>query len=299
MIPYVDESVLERDFKYYIFDWDDNILRMPTRIRMERKQEDGSWVAHPVSTAVFSIIRRDEQNYRPLGGSWEAAFADFQDNPDTGGDHFLHDTELAIERILSGEDKPLPSFDVFREMLVEGRLFAIVTARGHDSATLQEGVRLFIKRVLTDEERKRMLSALRGYRRCFDGQETYGTDEEELNYFLSLCKYHAVTSPAFRSRMGVQLSGGAEASKQFAVNDFVEHVIHILERTGAAKLSRSISVGFSDDDSGNVVAVENYIANELARRFPWVKFCIYDTSAASGGMRKVVVTGQMELGLEK
>ena len=28
-------GVAARDFKYYIFDWDDNILHMPTRIHME------------------------------------------------------------------------------------------------------------------------------------------------------------------------------------------------------------------------------------------------------------------------
>ena len=29
-------GVAARDFKYYIFDWDDNILHMPTRIHMEK-----------------------------------------------------------------------------------------------------------------------------------------------------------------------------------------------------------------------------------------------------------------------
>ena len=29
-VPYVNESVATRDLKYYIFDWDDIILHMPT-----------------------------------------------------------------------------------------------------------------------------------------------------------------------------------------------------------------------------------------------------------------------------
>ena len=40
--PRVNEEVATRDFKYYIFDWDDNILHMPTKIRMEHRQEDGT-----------------------------------------------------------------------------------------------------------------------------------------------------------------------------------------------------------------------------------------------------------------
>ena len=36
-IPYINEEVSNRDLKYYIFDWDDNILHMPTRIKMEHR----------------------------------------------------------------------------------------------------------------------------------------------------------------------------------------------------------------------------------------------------------------------
>ena len=50
-------DIARRDLKYYIFDWDDNILRMPTYIHLERRLRDGSWVPHLVSTALFSVIR--------------------------------------------------------------------------------------------------------------------------------------------------------------------------------------------------------------------------------------------------
>ena len=40
-IPYVNEDVASRDFKYYIFDWDDNILHMPTKIKLEHRGDDG------------------------------------------------------------------------------------------------------------------------------------------------------------------------------------------------------------------------------------------------------------------
>ena len=32
-----NEAIPQRDLKYYIFDWDDNILRMPTYIHLERR----------------------------------------------------------------------------------------------------------------------------------------------------------------------------------------------------------------------------------------------------------------------
>lgn len=295
----VNLRVAERDFKYYIFDWDDNILHMPTRIHLEKRRPDGSWVPHSVSTAAFAVMRNERNDFRAPGGVWDNAFVEFQDYADEGESRFLRDTRAALDKVLSGETSPGPSFETLRETLREGRLFAIVTARGHESDSLRKAVRLFIDLVLSAPEKEEMMANLRGYRACFDGLAEFGTDEEELGYYLSLNRYHAVTNPGFRQRMA-QAGGGqasAENAKQFAIRDFVEHVIKILSRTGADSLKRPISVGFSDDDLGNVAAVERYIQEELAKRFPGIKFCVYDTSdpKLTDG-RKVVVSGQLDFG---
>ncbi|MDD5706967.1 MAG: hypothetical protein PHR35_13675 [Kiritimatiellae bacterium] len=298
--PAVNHRVSERDFKYYIFDWDDNILHMPTRIHLEKRQPDGSWTPHAVSTSVFSVIRNDGANYRPPGGDWARAFAEFQDGQGEQADRFLRDTTQAIRRVLEGKEAPGPSFDTFRRTLIEGRLFAIVTARGHASETLRRGVRLFIRAVLTAGERETMMANLRGYRVCFDRVATFGSDEEELAYYLNLNLYHAVTSPDFDGRLGqaARARVNAEERKQFAIRDFVEHIVHILQRTAPGTRWRPISVGFSDDDPANVAAVEHYLRQELSRRFPSVKFVVYDTSdpALEKG-RKVTVAGQLDLGI--
>ena len=60
--PY-NESVLARDLKYYIFDWDDNILHMPTYIHLERKLANGTWVPHLVSTALFSVMLSEIKSF--------------------------------------------------------------------------------------------------------------------------------------------------------------------------------------------------------------------------------------------
>ena len=298
--PRVNLRVAERDFKYYIFDWDDNILHMPTRIHLERRAADGTWTPYPVSTSVFSLVRGDSANYRPPGGDWAAAFREFQDyagEPESG---FLRDTRLAIERTLRGGQKPAPSFRTFRKTLVEGRLFAIVTARGHEAATLRKGVRLFVDLALSLAEREEMLANLRGYRACFDGETAPADDEQELAYYLGLNHYHAVTSPGFAERLAREAPGAesSESRKQFAIRAFVEHVVRVLARSRAAALRRPISVGFSDDDPGNIAAAEQFIRDDLARHFPGVKFCVYDTSDRTIEKgRKIVVSGQMDLAL--
>lgn len=305
-VPYVNEEVANRDFKYYIFDWDDNILHMPTKIFMEHLDEHGQWVSVALSTATFALVRGDTAHYRPPSdGGWSKAYRHFADSKDQNEpNHFLKDTMIALAKVSAGE-KPSPSYNTFKKTLVEGRIFAIVTARGHAPATIEKAVRLFIENALTPLERETMMSNLRGYRQWLDKVDSFGTDEEELDYYLGMCRYSAVTYDGFKERMAedpiykeklavAPLSAKPEIAKEFAIRDFVEHVFHMLQRTGG--LDRSVAIGFSDDDKGNVKSVSNYIRSELSKRFEGIKFVVYDTSdrTLSKG-RKVCVSGQMNL----
>jgi hypothetical protein len=143
-----------------------------------------------------------------------------------------------------------------------------------------------------------MIRNLRGYMACFaPGHSSGESDTEVMEYYLNHNKYHGVMSPHFRSLMGREpaASPNTEEGKQFAIKDFVEHVIAIAHATG---LNRPISVGFSDDDESNVKAVESFVRNMLSDEFPGVKFVVYYTSdpdTPSG--RKVVVRGQLSLDL--
>lgn len=290
-------AVAERDLKYYIFDWDNNILHMPTRIHLERRTADGHWVPHSVSTAAFSVIRRDTVNYRPPGGDWEKAFTDFRDVSIDDENIFLRDTRLAIDRVMQHNEEPAPSFTTFKRTLIEGRIFAIVTARGHDPGVIRRAVEYFITKVLSPEEHSEMRRNLRGYILCFEPERRQVSDAEALDYYLSLNRYHGIMSSHFLNLLHTRAPGveASESGKPFAIKDFVEHVIRITRDRG---LHKPISVGFSDDDPINLRAVEDYIRGRLAREFPGVKFVVYDTSdpdVPSG--RKVVVSGQLSLDL--
>ncbi|MFA7172797.1 MAG: hypothetical protein WC340_05195 [Kiritimatiellia bacterium] len=293
----VNLQVADRDLKYYIFDWDDNILHMPTRIYLEKKDADGNWVDHSVSTSLFAVIRGDTENYRAPRGDWDLAFKDFQDYEGDQESGFLKDTRAALERVLTGEVPPAPSFTKLKETLIEGRLFAIVTARGHATSSILAAVKLFIDLALTSGERETMLANLRGYQAAFNGETKEKSDHEVLAYYLSLNRYHAVTNPGFKEWLHEAGGQGAaqENPKQFAIRDFVEHVARLMAQSEEGLGRRSISVGFSDDDVENVRAVERYIQQELSRHFPSVKFVVYDTSDSSiESGRKVVVSGQLD-----
>ena len=89
----VNYDVATRDFKFYIFDWDDNILHMPTKIHLEQQDENGDWHPVEVSTSVFALVRTDPRYRMPPGGRAEA-FREFQDVVDGSGDlSFIRDTD--------------------------------------------------------------------------------------------------------------------------------------------------------------------------------------------------------------
>ncbi len=292
--PRVNLDVQNRAFKYYIFDWDNNILHMPTRIHLEKRTAGDEWEPVAVSTSFYSVVRNDREHYRPPEGDWELAFREFRDFEEESESKFLLHTREALAPVIEGEVKQGPSFRQFRKALVEGRLFAIVTARGHRSETLRKGVEYFIEKVLSPEERSDMLANLRGYRAVFEDDEVEWTDEEVMTAYLNLNRYHAVTSPDFREKMGATEPGAdmQEEAKQFAIMDFMRHVFRIVHESGVDK---PISVGFSDDDPRNVRAVVEFIEHELHREFPQVKFVVYDTSEPDvPDGRKIVVAGQLE-----
>jgi hypothetical protein len=182
-----------------------------------------------------------------------------------------------------------------------------VTIVGTDPETIEKAVRVFIKYALSEEEREIMMSNLRGYRQWIDGvgDGEFGTDAEELDYYLGMCRYSAVTYGGFKERMErdpiyqeklavATTAAKPELAKEFAIRDFVEHVFHMVRRNGTA--NRPVSIGFSDDDKGNVKCVSDYIRSELSKRFEGIKFVVYDTSDRSLAKgRKVCVSGQLNL----
>ena len=89
--------------KYYIFDWDDNILHMGTTINMQKfYKETNTWDNVEVSTADFAIFRTDSENYRIPSKEdgtpdYDLAFENFRDTGKKGEDVFIQDIIEAID----------------------------------------------------------------------------------------------------------------------------------------------------------------------------------------------------------
>lgn len=244
---------------YYAFDWDDNILNMPTVIHLEKKEGD-SWIPVDVSTAEFAIVRNDKENYRMLNNSPDAAFSDFRDTGPSGDGIFVNDVKKAISNGKFG-----PAWSDFVECLSNGALFAIITARGHEGPTMRKGVEWIIDNVLTDENLYNMYNHLIKFSYLFG---TLGEDFPRIlkgrpsenglvMSYLDSCHFVGVSAP---SRGGSP--DNPEKAKEDALMEFIHDVDEDVVKLEQLTNQRWVAtIGFSDDDVKNAKHIEDLIDN--------------------------------------
>lgn len=245
--------------KSYLFDWDNNILHMSTKILLE-KNVDGKWKKVKVSTAKFAKVRSDKK-YRPYKNDWKKAFQEFTDHGSRGDIAFLIDVVNSIK-----ENNLGPSYYDFVECLVEANFFGIITARGHKERVMVEAIKYLIYSKFSSSKLKKMLFNIREKHIPIELHSIL-THDMLLDRYLRKCHYYCVSSDRFVDHIKQQLS--VEEAKKMAVKMFISKVINMGE---------NVSVGFSDDDPNNIKHVSDMVEKELKEIYPDVNFSIYDTS---------------------
>ena len=248
----------------YSFDWDDNIVSMPTTIKVVKNGEKIE-----VPTDEYANIRNNPEY--SLG---DDAFDNF-----ISDDKFLSDLEEAIKT-----KSFAPSFNKFKEALLFANPISIITARGHKPETLRRGMDIVISGTFSEYELSDMLENIQDRI-----PETEDMDAQEtLKIYLDSHEYHPVTSEIFAEKFGLKVGSASnpEHNKKIAFRDYVEKIINKTKEMVGTKYNK-LSIGFSDDDLGNVKAIEGFIEEELKYEFPNVQFTVYDTS--EGGNKKIVI----------
>ena len=236
--------------KYYAFDWDDNIVTMPTKIIL--KDEDGDEIG--MSTEDFAdyreIIGKEPFEYdgHKIVGYSEDPYRFFR----TSGDK-----QFIVDAITA---KPGPAWPDFVEAINNGSIFAIVTARGHKPEVIKEACYNYIVCNFNGIDSKELIRNLEKYRDLAD-QETV-SKREMIREYLDLCKFYPVS----------YLNGSEanpEEGKVKALREFVDYVKNVSsELQKKAFLKNRISnyfvpkIGFSDDDIKNVDVVKKHFSKD-------------------------------------
>ena len=254
---------LKYGLKYYAFDWDDNLMKMPTLIYL--KDEDGD---------VIGMSTEDFAEYRTLVGvepfDYEGhMIVGYDENPyrDFGvsGDRkFLEDIKTA----------PIASEDVwndFKEAINHGSVFAIITARGHTPAVLKKAVKYIIENNMHGVEKSSLIRNLKEYRRRA-GLKQVENENWLINDYLDRCQFSPVSykagsaaSPeeAKISEIRRFMTNQRRSSKRFQKSYFVNHV-SVGDKTIGSNLFSFVEpkFGFSYDDERNVQSMKSKLSDK-------------------------------------
>lgn len=247
---------------YYAFDWDDNILKMPTEIILL----DNSGKEIGMSTQDFAeyrdIIGKQEFDYngQTIVGYASDAFRYFRDERDEN--IFTKDVKKALENGMTAK-----SYNDFIECLTTGALFAIITARGHESGPMRKGVEYIISK-LEPKQKKSMIDHLKMFSHLFD--EAISSDDQLIKNYLDLCEFIGVSSPSKGGK-----PDNPEKAKEDVFWSFVNKCDNEAKRLegifnsdpetikSGIKWKVIAKVGFSDDDRKNVKHMNDAVQKNL------------------------------------
>ena len=260
------------DLKYYAFDWDDNIVHMPTKIIL--KDVNGKEVG--MSTDDFAQYRH-VIGQEPFGydGTTIVGYADqpFRNFRTQGDKDFLVDAMRA---------RTGPAFDDFREAINNGSIFSIITARGHNPDTIKQAIYNYIIEGFGGIDKDELVKNLKKYR-SFAGEGEM-SDEELIKSYLELNKYHPVS---FGDEQGAV---NPEEAKVEAMENFVNYIkgmAAVLNKRAFLKkdiankfIPKKLSIGFSDDDPKNIEVMKKHFENKPDN--------IVKTYSTAGGFKQEV-----------
>jgi hypothetical protein len=236
--------------KYYAFDWDDNLMYMPTSIRL--KDDEGDTVG--MTTRDFAEFRdmvgKKHFNYNghTIVGPAKDAYIEFGVTYD---DQFLTD----IMKSPTG-----PVWHDFVEAINNGSIFSIITARAHTPSVIKEGVYKLIKSNKNGIDSNKLVKNLLRYRDLADEDKL--SKDKLIRSYLDMCRFHPVS-------YGVGSEQNPEPGKIKAMEDFIKYVKQISHKLQKkAFMKNKINnyftpfIGFSDDDVKNVDSMKKHFKDK-------------------------------------
>jgi hypothetical protein len=252
--------------KYYAFDWDDNIMYMPTKIYL--LDDKGNRVG--MSTEDFANYRTEVGktpfNYKghTIVGLDSNSFKDFG---------VFGDTKFPKDVMISPVG---PAWSDFVEAINNGSIFAIITARGHTPSAIKEGVYKLIKSNKNGINSNKLVKNLLRYRDLADEDKL--SKDQLIRSYLDMCRFHPVS-------FGMSAETNPEPGKIKAMEEFIRYVkqiSHQLQRKAFMKnkISNYFTpfIGFSDDDIRNVDSMKKHFKDKEDN--------ILQTYLTSGGIKR-------------
>ena len=256
------------DSKYYAFDWDDNIVSMPTKIILKNEHGDDVGMSTEDFAHYRSMIGKEDFEYE---GEKIVGFAEdpFRNFGVKGDKQFIVDAMLAKEG---------PAWNDFVEAINNGSIFSIVTARGHTPSVLKEATYNYIISNHNGLDSQELIKNLKKYRDIADEEDM--SDSELIREYLDMCKFYPVS---YNNEKG---ASNPEQAKIEALEEFTRYIKHMSNKIHKkAYMKNKVNnyfvpkIGFSDDDLRNVEKVKSHFEQDPEN--------IITTYSTAGGIKKL------------
>jgi len=228
--------------RFYMFDWDDNIRYMPTKIYV--KSKDGKKAQ--MGTEDFAHYRDKlsknidfEYKKKTITGMAEDPFQDFK----SGYDKFKVDVS---------KSKKAPAWNTLVKAINSGSPLAIITARGHHPDVLKDALRDLI------DSNEGGISKVSLFKSIVERKEMVGqepmSEGEEVDDYLEDCLYYTVGYhyPSGGSSKPEEIKAKAMTFFKESGEDLVNSMNDKLATDGINDYVFVAKFGFSDDDRKNV-----------------------------------------------
>lgn len=251
---YIDSK---QPVKVYAFDWDDNIMFMPTKIIAisDKGVEVG------VGTEDFAHHRDKLNKKEPfeyeghiLVGYATNPFRNFRPEGDV---QFLKD-------VMSAELATNRSWNDFVEAINSGAIFSIITARGHKPSTLRQAVKQLILKEIGGIDRR---SCERNFKRLVKMKpnlKSVLSSTSTIDAYLNACKFYPV-SYLYAS------AASPEQAKTMSLDHFLNYVHKFFDKIKLVNDLRNkfippFKFGFSDDDKKNAEVMKQHVAGKYKKK---------------------------------
>lgn len=240
------------DLKYYAFDWDDNIVTMPTQIIVLSYDDEEVGISTEDFAEFRTMIGNEPFEYK---GKTIVGYAPdpYRNFKVTGDDQFIVDSMIAT---------PGPSWNDFVECINGGSIFSIITARGHTPSVMRDAVYNYIVSDHNGIDKEELITNLKKYREL--AAEDIGDNQTLINQYLDLCKFYPVT-------FGEGSASNPEEGKIKALREFINYVKEMSLKLGKKAFFKNDvknyfvpQIGFSDDDIRNVEVMKKEFEDEPA-----------------------------------
>lgn len=265
-----------------MFDYDGNLLTTDANLKVEHL-ENGVWVPRNISSAEWSaIVQANDTTYR------ESTIMDFYwDYSDKAGDDAF---EIATLRAAENESNFGPAYPFWRQHILNGIPYSIITARSHDAVNVKRAMNALMRKVFTEEEQHMIVkNFLAGTAEIFGYYDKEGwwksffSKEENIwNTYMRGCQFFPVSNEWLEGRS--ECGSATGSCKAQTVKSLVANALPYKTRGEQPQIT---VMSFFDDEQPNIEAVYAIMSTELVVEHPEICFRVYDTSDLKGTAKQL------------